>query len=70
MASTNYVTLKEFTDDIRCVQAKPGMVVAFDPAVRPDKVASLLSNGVILIATDTTNTHPVMVALQRLATAA
>lgn len=70
MATTNYVCLKGFTDDIRCVRALPGMVVAFDPAVRPDKVTSFLSNGIMIPATDTTNTHPVMVALQRLATAA
>lgn len=70
MASTNYIVLKEFTDDIRTVHALPGMVVAFDPAVRPDRVSSLLSNKIITLATDTTNPHPVMVALQRLATAA
>jgi hypothetical protein len=70
MASTNYICLKEFTDDIRCVRAYPGMVVAFDPAVRPDRVSSFLSNKVITLATDTTNPDPVMVALQKLATAA
>jgi hypothetical protein len=70
MATTNYVCLKEFTDDVRCVRALPGMVVAFDPAVRPDKVSSFLSNKVITLATDTTNPDPVMVALQRLSVAA
>jgi hypothetical protein len=70
MASTNYIALREFTDDVRCVRALPGMVVAFDPAVRPDKVSSLLASNVITLATDTTNTSPVMVALQRLAVAA
>jgi hypothetical protein len=70
MASTNYIALRTFTDDVRCVRAMPGMVVAFDPAVRPDRVASLLSTGVILLASDITNTHPIMVALQKLATAA
>jgi len=70
MASTNYIALQEFTDDVRCVRALPGMVVAFDPAVRPDKVSSLLANNIITLATDTGNLNPVMVALQRLATAA
>jgi hypothetical protein len=70
MASTNYIVLREFTDDVRCVRALPGMVAAFDPAVRPDKVASLLATNTITLATDTTNTSPVMVALQKLATAA
>jgi hypothetical protein len=46
------------------------MVVAFDPAVRPDRVSSLLASNIITLATDITNTNPVMVALQKLATAA
>jgi hypothetical protein len=70
MASTNYIALQEFTDDVRCVRALPGMVVAFDPAVRPDRVSSLLASNIITLATDITNTNPVMVALQKLATAA
>lgn len=70
MASTNYVCLKEFTDDIRCVRASPGMVVAFDPVARPDRVSSLLSNKIICLASDTTNDSPVMKALVKLATAA
>jgi hypothetical protein len=41
-------------------------VVSFDPATQAQTVNSHLKNGVMLLATDTTNTHPVMVALQKL----
>jgi hypothetical protein len=65
MAATNYICTREFGDK-RGVRALPGMVVSFDPATQAQTVNSHLKNGVMLLATDTTNTHPVMVALQKL----
>ena len=71
MAATNYVCLKGFTDDVRCAQVTPGMVVVFDPAIARQLavVNSHIAGGVLTLATDTTNSSPVMVNLQKFATA-
>jgi hypothetical protein len=68
MAATNYICCREFVDK-RGVRALPGMVVSYDPAVAQQllTVNAHLKHGVILLASDTANKHPIMVTLQKLA---